>query len=222
VTGPTVTWQQGGPHISKVYGVIFEGPFAALQSQNTPPGQGMVYVEGTNLAGQWRIGSTNVPSFDVHGDGTLLILYLPAMASSGPICGTATNGVTACTPTPFVVFGGPTIADLPTSPLSIGTTYTIEGINLLPPPEAAGLTYQFQMGNLDPICNLALKVLDHTEYHIVFRIGDPAVPLGTGCNVGPLFDPTNQDDLMFLEGAYGHFIQGMWIPQHFYLAKPMP
>jgi len=234
VSGPTVTWQPSGPNITKFYGVIFHGPLAVLPSDITQSGiMGWLYVEGTNLKdhfanGQWRIGSTPVSnSYDAHGDGTLLILYLPDTASSGQICGTE-NGITACTPNPFVVFGGPSVASFPASPLSIGTTYTIDGINLQPPADAAGLTYQFAMLGLeatDPsavACNRVLKVLDHTAYHIVFRIGDPGVTAPSGCNDGPLFnpgDPGNANYTMNLWGFYNGQNAGIWIPQHFYLAR---
>jgi hypothetical protein len=223
-TGPTVTWQLGGPHISKVHGQDFNGPFVMLQSENSPLDEGMVWVEGTNLAGQWRIGSTAINSFDFHGDGTLLVLYLPPTASSGQICGTATNGVTACTSNVFVAFPGPTIADMPESPLSVGTTYTINGIHLQPPPEATGLTYKFSMTDLgnDPItaaCNHVLNVLDHTQYHIVFRIGDPGAPVATGCSpLGSLGDP-NANNVMLLMGTYNGLTYGMMFPQRFYLAQ---
>lgn len=223
VTGPTLTWHVGGPKIAKAYGVIFQGPFSSLPSENSPWG-GMAYVEGTNLNGQWKIGPTAVSSFDTRGDGNLLLLSIPDTASSGQICGTA-NAVTACTTNSFTVFGGPTIATLPASPLSIGTTYTIEGINLLPPPEAEGFQYRFDIPGLAAndlfaaSCNRVLKVLDHTAYHIVFRIGDPAIPVPSGCNQGSLFDPNDTANVMYLWGMYKGHTQGMWLPQRYYLAK---
>jgi hypothetical protein len=231
VTGPTVTWALGGPKMTNVYGWAWHGPFAELESELQPdPGYAM--VEGTNLAGtsqggQWKIGSTAVNAYDENGDGTRLLLTFPATASSGHICGTS-NGVTACTSDTFIVFGGPSIANLPASPLSIGTTYTIDGINLRPPPEAeaAGLKYEFTMGglwasNADAVrCNRVMKVLDHTQYHIVFRIGDPAVPVPAGCNVGDSFDPNSIYNLMILWGANnGYDNQYVMLPQRFYLAK---
>jgi len=228
VTGPTVTWKLGGPHIKKAYGGRWHGPFEVLRSE-TYPWYATVLVEGTNLnpgITKWKIGSVAnlLPEFGPGEEQTLNLMVIPDTASSAPICGTA-NGFTDCTPISFVVFGGPAIANFPASPLSIGSTYTIDGINLLPPPEAPGFTYHLGAGGTFPdynevSCNRVLKVLDHTAYHIVFRIGDPAVPVPSGCNTGDLFDPDPmKGGKMTLWGTYNGTTASAWLPQHYYLAK---
>jgi hypothetical protein len=81
-------------------------------------------------------------------------------------------------------------------PLALRTSYTIQGLNLLPPSNIAGLKYRWNAGGLaldstatNFACNMVLQVLEHTANRIVFRIGDPArtAPVPASCASSPLF-----------------------------------
>ncbi|HEY3197129.1 MAG TPA: IPT/TIG domain-containing protein [Nitrospirales bacterium] len=217
--GPGVTWQLSGPKIRKVYGRFFgkQEPFVILPSSNAAQSSflfGSAAVEGGNLYGSYRIGNMNITGFSIPPpeDGTSVWLTIPTNASSGPICATK-NNQTTCTPSPLQVFGAPVISSMPTMPLALRVTHTIQGLNLLP-PNIAGLTYRFDIfgldadpatgiGSVNTSCNQVLEVLEHTANRIVFRVGDPTrtAPLPSGCGTGPRFQQSS-DNKMWLWATY--------------------
>jgi hypothetical protein len=192
VIGPVVTWSSGGPSVTAAYTRWSDGvkaPWFIIPTVNTNalPG-GQITAEGTNLTGAaWRIGSTTVNGVTVTHDnipenGTYALVSVPANAVSGPVCATG-NGKTSCMASPMVIFGGPVITRAPASPLPRLVNLTIEGLNLLPPSNASGLTYKFvaaflsadYLGGNNRECNRVMQVIEHTANRIVFRIGDPAI-----------------------------------------------
>ena len=204
VLGPSLTWHPPVPRITRAFGMLLgpRDPFVLLPTASTRDFSPMVFVEGVNL--QWasfRLGPMDINSFSGKTDVSTGFL-IPLNASSGQIC--ATQGAqTGCIKSPEI-FGGPVISRTPPMPLALRTSYTIEGLNLLPPPSVTGLKYLFAASTIildataaNTACNMVLQVLEHTANRIVFRIGDPAntAPVQANCSTGPLFQP--HPDLTF-------------------------
>jgi hypothetical protein len=208
VAGPSVTWKgvaQAPPRITAVYGKVFgdRDPFVLLPTSNMQTNyRAQAYVDGMNLTDDvtWRIGTMTV-SGGTSGpgmptNGTYAIVSVPLNASSGTVCASSTLS-TGCSPTPLQIFGGPVIASMPSMmPLTLRTSYTIQGLNLLPPSNITGLKYRWTAGMLaldstatNLACNTVLQVLEHTANRIVFRIGDPAktAPVPASCANSSLF-----------------------------------
>ncbi len=205
VSGPSVTWQLAAPRITRAYGKLFgdHDPFVLLPTGSTQNFLAQAYVDGMYLDdASWRIGTMTVSGGASGGansgmptNGSFAILSVPLNASSGTVCATS-NNKTGCSPAPLQIFGGPVITRMPAMPLALRTSYTIDGLNLLPPSNITGLKYQWKagMGVLDSTatnltCNMVLQVLEHTASRIVFRIGDPAktAPLPASCASNQLF-----------------------------------
>ena len=225
VQAEPVTWQLGPPRIGKAYGIMFgkQEPFVILPTNNSlnggPSNMGRVWVDGANLDDTtWTIGNLPVPSSvgvvagtanTERTDGGQRWLRMPINATSAPLCATK-NNLRQCTPGPFTVIGGPTFVQVPQPPYHLGVTYTITGVNLLP-PSVAGLSYVFLPGGYytpgDPNaarCNIVFQLLQHTSQSISFRFGDPALPRGdSSCYQGTAFSPGGSSSpMLFLSSAY--------------------
>ena len=242
-----VTWRLGGPKIAKVgmhpnaqFGLgepFFMQP-TILPNNTMYPGYGvgrMFVVEGSNLVGQYRIGTVPVPQLSLlSSDETKVGVVPPPTVFGGELCGTK-NGVIGCGPTPVTVVPGPVLASLPNFPLALRVTHTINGLHLRP-SGVAGLTYElFVSGLMNPSqqiaggsaptigqCNMALQVLEHTDSRIQFRFGDPAGPapnsscmtfLANYFNAASPSRPT-----MFLLGKYSGKQLTVW-HQQFHLTQ---
>jgi hypothetical protein len=240
VSGSSATWRLGGPKITKVYadpmrqfGV--QEPFVILPTMlpnNTIYNNrlAMVHVEGGNLSGQYAIGNLSIPSYSVLAqDGTKIGLQIPANASTAKICGTK-NNVTGCSPTPFTVVPGPVLSTMPTVPLTVLSTHTINGLNLLP-AGVNGLTYRFTISGLDSAyasqnvqqCNLVLNVLEHSAQRIRFRIGDPAnPPPSSSCQnlFSSMFAPGTGSPTLFITASYANKPPFTLFHQPIHLVRP--
>lgn len=242
-----VTWRLGGPRIVKVgmhpntqFGLgepFFMQP-TILPNNTVYPGYGvgrMFVVEGSNLVGQYRIGTVPVPQLSLlSSDETKVGLVPPPTVFGGELCGTK-NGVTGCGSTPVTIVPGPVLASLPNFPLALRVTHTINGLHLRP-SGVAGLTYELYVpGLMDPSrqtgggsaptlgqCNLAVQVLEHTDSRIQFRVGDPASPAPSSICLASLayaFDATSPNrPTMFLLGKYNGQQSTIW-HQQFYLIQ---
>jgi hypothetical protein len=240
VSGPSATWRLGGPKITKVYADPFrqfgvQEAFVILPTilpDNTVYNNRMAiaHVEGGNLNGQFRIGNLSIPSYSVlSSDGTKIGLQIPANASTAPICGTR-NNVTGCSSAPFAVVPGPVLSSMPAVPLTVLTTHTINGLNLLP-AGVNGLTYRFTITGLDPAsasstvsqCNLVLYVLEHSGQRIRFRIGDPgAAPPPSFCqSANPnMFALGTNSPTMFLTASFADKPPFTLFHQKVHLVRP--
>jgi hypothetical protein len=248
ITGPTVTWMQGGPKLTKAYGYWFgkQEPFVIAPGTSAAAGikasKGFLHVvvEGNNLQDMTcKIGTTQA-QFSLTDTATYSKGYVfpSANSSGGQVCCTK-NGATSCAPGSIQVIAPPTISRMPALPLALGVNHTIEGINLLPPASAQGLTYKFDIpnllgassgsGSINSGSNQVFELIEHTAQRIVFRVGDPSkaavLPIGSG--VGPLFSPpqpplTNDTtpNQMYLWASYQGQANGLW-SNYFYL-RPWP
>lgn len=242
-----VIWRLGGPKIAKVgmhpntqFGLgepFFMQP-TILPNNTVYPGYGvgrMFVVEGSNLLGQYRIGTIPVPQLSLlSSDETKVGVVPPPTVFGGELCGTK-NGVTGCGPTPVTVVPGPVLASLPNFPLALRVTHTINGLHLRP-SGVAGLTYELYVpGLMDPSlqiaggsaptigqCNLVVQVLEHTDSRIQFRIGDPAGPApNSSCMTfrADYFNAASPNrPTVFLLGKYNGKQSTIW-HQQFYLTQ---
>ncbi len=209
VLGPSLTWKPPVARISQVYGKLIGArtPFVLLPTGNTMDVDGKAHVEGMNL--QWakfRIGTMDITSIS-GGTAVYAGLVLPLNASSGPIC--VTLGANTNCSAPLAVYGGPVISRMPAMPLALRTNYTIEGLNLLPPP-IAGVSYSLsaaalQVGGANDRCNRVLRVAEHTANRIVFSIGDPAntTPVPADCTADAVYRQTPQQWLTLMAAVPG-------------------
>lgn len=241
------TWRLGGPKIVKVgmhpnsqFGL--NEPFLiqpTLLPGNAPyPGYGvgrLFVVEGFNLQGQYRLGNITFSQISVfNNDYTKIGVSPPPTAVSAPLCGT-NNGITTCTPQPLGIVPGPVLATIPNAPLALRTTYTINGLHLLP-SGVPGLTYELYVsGLMDPNlqiaggsaptigqCNMTAQVLEHTDSRIQFRIGNPSGPApSSSCMTfrADFFSPTSPNrPTIFLIAKYNGKQLTVW-HQQFQLAQ---
>lgn len=250
ISGPTVTWMQGGPKLSKAYGYWFgkQEPFVIAPGTSAAAGikasNGFLHVlvEGINLKDMTcKIGSNQSQFSPIDTVAyTKGYVYPPANSSGGQVCCTK-NGATSCAPGSIQVIAPPTITRMPAMPLALGVNHTIEGINLLPPSSAQGLTYKFDIpnllggtsgsGSINTASNQVFELIEHTPQRIVFRAGDPSkttvLPIGSG--VGPLFSPPQAPlttdttpNQMYLWASYQGQSYSLW-KNYFYLNKwPIP
>jgi hypothetical protein len=227
VIGPTVTWNTGGPKLRRVYGRFFnkQEPFVITPQgggQLISPELGSITIEGGNLRGAtYRIGDAKLTQYHLPGeDGTSVLAYVPSNASSGSVCA-AGNGENLCGGS-LTVQRGPTITRTPQMPLSVHTSYVIEGTELQ--PNVPGLTYRLVMSGLtgDESCGQVLKISEHTAKRIVFSLGDvsdkttlPEACLRAGNYQTPQENPSN---LMFLMARYKNNDQPLF-RIHYYLNR---
>jgi hypothetical protein len=119
---------------------------------------------------------------------------------------------------------------MPAVPLTVLTTHTINGLNLLP-AGVNGLTYRFTITGLDPAsasstvsqCNLVLYVLEHSGQRIRFRIGDPgAAPPPSFCqSANPnMFALGTNSPTMFLTASFADKPPFTLFHQKVHLVRP--
>lgn len=202
VTGPQATWFPASLALHRAYNETrFFGKhveFVIMSNRAEETVRQQITFEGTNLSGAtFRIGGTGLPGGSVGPPGLKGAVVIPDNAPSGQFCATK-DKQTACAPGTIQVLGAPFVSRKPSMPMAMFTNHTIEGINLAP-AGVSGLTYEFQMANLDAsfsnaqTCNRVMQIVEHSAQRITFKVGDPARAIPSSCLDTPAGVIANQE-----------------------------
>ncbi len=227
ISGPAVSWQPAPLHVRTAYNSSrfssLKVPFVIVTGGASGPILRQVSFEGTGLAGAAvRIGDMALqPSIPTTGlQGAAVI---PTNASNGRICATKDNQ-TSCSPEVIKILGGPTVMQMPSVPLAMFVTHSIEGVNLAP-AGVTGLTYEFRMSGSradNPsaqACNTVMQLVEHSQQRIRFRVGDPSKPVPANCLSTTIFNTSGTQFLMQLVAKYSGIESILW-EQPYGLKKP--